>query len=98
VHEGDIGVLLRLTVMQDGAVKNVSTASVKQIVVYKPSGEEVTRTASFTTDGTDGKVQCATEDGDLDEIGRYHYCAYLVIGSWSGHTAGTTFDVKAVGQ
>lgn len=97
LHVGDVGVLVKLTVMQDGAVKDVSTATTKQIVINKPGGTVVTRTASFTTTGADGKVQCATESTDLTEVGTYRTCAYLVMGSWSGYSDGATFEVRAVG-
>lgn len=97
-HVGDVGVLIRLTVRQDGAAMNISSALTKQIKIYKPSGEAVTRTGSFTTDGTDGKLEAVTESSDLDEVGKYRAVAYLAIGSWSGHSSAGMFNVLAVGE
>lgn len=97
VHVGDVGVLIRLTVTQDGAARDISTASTKQIQIVKPDGSVVVRNASFTATGVNGQLEAATQSGDLDLEGRYAACAYLVIGGWSGHTGALAFSVRAVG-
>ena len=95
---GAVGVLLRLTVREDGAAKDVSTATTKQIKLRKPDGTVVTYAASFTAAGVDGQIQAATVSGDLDLVGRYTYCAYVAIGTWADHGSATAFEVRAVGQ
>ena len=91
---GDEGVLIRLTVLQDGAAKNVSTASLKEIDLRKPNGTTVTYDATFTTDGTDGQLECVTEAGDLDQVGTYRAAACVAIGSWTGHSTPAVFLVR----
>lgn len=98
VRVGDVGVLIRLTVQQDGAAKNISTATTKEIHIYKPSGSEVTRTASFTTNGSDGQVEVSTQSGDLDESGTYTATAHLVMGSWTGTSSPMVFTVRPTGK
>jgi hypothetical protein len=93
-HVGDIGAVIRLTVYEDGSPKNISTASPKQLKIRKPDGTVTTKTASFTTDGTNGQLQCATASGDLDQEGRYTVSAYMTIGSWTGFTTPVPFEVR----
>ena len=58
VHNGDIGTVFELTIKDtDEAVIDVSTAAVKYIYFQDPTGARRRKTAAFTTDGTDGKIQ-----------------------------------------
>lgn len=94
LHVGDIGAVIRITVYEDGSPKDISTASPKQLKIRKPDGSVTTKTASFTTDGSNGQLQCATESGDLDLEGRYTVSAYMTIGSWTGYTTPVAFKVE----
>jgi hypothetical protein len=94
LHVGDTGATLRITVYEDGTPKNISSASPKQIKIRKPNGTVITKTASFTTNGADGKLEVATDSDDLDIAGRYSMSAYMTIGSWTGYTAPVRFDVE----
>jgi hypothetical protein len=93
LQQNDVGTRITLTLKEDGDIVNISSASTKQIKVKKPSGETVTRTGSFTTDGTDGKLFCTIQASDLDEIGKYTARMYLVLGTWTGHSSAYRFDV-----
>lgn len=102
IHHQDVGTIIVLTVTDEtGAVVDLSTASTKTILLCKPSGAVLAKTASFTTDGKDGKIQCtATKSGtpsvyDIDEIGTWKAQAYVVLvaGEWYSTTA--TFTVSA---
>lgn len=86
VHVGDIGTVFRLTIYDDTTLANLSGATTKQILFSKPSGMLLTKTAVFTTDGTDGKIQYVTVAGDLDEAGQWTIQGYLVLSTWTGHT------------
>ena len=52
-----------------GAAIDVSAADVRQVILRKPSGAAVTKTAAFSSDGTDGKIRYVWGSGDLDEAG-----------------------------
>ena len=72
---------------------DISTATVKQFILKKPSGSVVTKTASFDTDGTDGVLKYETVADDLDEDGTWQLQVRLVMtGTWKSSI--TTFTVK----
>ncbi len=86
IHIGDIGTIFTVTIKdEDGTVVDVSTDSTQEIICAKPNGDTVTQTSSFTTDGTDGKIQfTTTAAGDLDKKGKWHLQGKVVItaGTW----------------
>lgn len=81
---------------EDNTAIDISTASTKQIKIWKPSGELITGTASFETDGSDGNIYYKTVAGDLDEEGWYKFRAYVVVGTFQGHTGKGKFKVEAL--
>lgn len=81
-----VGATLRATIREDGSAVDLSAATVKQLKLRKPSGTVVTKTADFTTDGSDGKIEYTTEDGDLDTAGDWQLQPYLELPGWQGHT------------
>ena len=94
VHVGDIGTVLRVTVQdEDAAIVDISAASTKQILIKKPNGTLLTKTAAFTTDGTDGQMQYTTvgavgeTPADLDVAGDYKIQGYVVIGTGAWKTS-----------
>lgn len=82
-----IGVVITLTILDEaGAVRNVSSATTKEIVFEKPDNTTVTKTATFTTNGTDGKIYYTTATNDLDLAGLWQIQARV---------AGTGYDIKS---
>ena len=76
---GAVGVPFVATV-QDPATntaRDLSSYTSRWIVFRKPSGKVEVLTATFTTDGTDGKVQALSTENLLDEIGVYYWSARL---------------------
>lgn len=84
MHVGDIGTVLEVTLYDSGSVVDVSSATVKQIILEKPDGTAVTKTASFTTDGADGKLRYTTIANDLDAPGDWNLQVYVEMpaGKW----------------
>ena len=90
LHIGDIGTVIKVTVQDKDAncvltALDVSTATTREFIFKKPSGDKLTVTATFTTDGTDGQIEYTTVDGDLDEVGEWKiqvYIAFIPGGSW----------------
>lgn len=95
-HVGDVGAIIRLTVFEHGAAKDLSTATSKSIKITKPDGTVLVRTAEFDTTGEDGEVFCTTEADDLDTPGPYVARVYFALGGFTGHTTGYTFTVESV--
>lgn len=86
IRKDDVGTVFKLEIKdQDGAVVNVSGTSVpKDIIFRKPNGTILTKTASYTTDGSDGFIQYTTGSGDLTPVGNWEYQGFVSInaGSW----------------
>lgn len=83
---GDIGTVFQATIKDEtGAVVNVSGASSKVIKFKKSDGSTVSKTASYTTDGTDGKIEYTIQSGDLNMAGDWQAEAIVTVGAntWS---------------
>lgn len=83
VQKDNIGTVIRVTIRSAGNVVDVSGASTKQILLQKSDGTDLTKTASFTNDGTDGQIEYTTVSGDLDTLGVLQVQAKVVL---SGNT------------
>lgn len=82
IHKGDIGTRFLITIKdEDGIAKPIGSYTTKQFIFEKPSGNLVTKTASFYTDGSDGKLYYTTLSGDLDEEGAWKLQVYIHDGS-----------------
>lgn len=92
IRKGDIGTVFIVTVNNASAVLDISLASDMDILFQKPSGN-ITRTASFTTDGTDGKMQYATIADDLDVAGSWKIQGRVTLPSGTWSTTVSTFRV-----
>lgn len=71
VHVGDIGTVFRLTLKEDDVVVDISAATVKKLIFELPDGTSVEKTAAFTTDGTDGKIEWPAPTGFLTPGGMW---------------------------
>lgn len=81
IRVGDIGVTFKVTISDCGTAVDISSASTKQILLYKPDGSLLTKSASFFTDGTDGILTYSTISGDVDVAGFWRIEAHVIIGS-----------------
>lgn len=95
IHEGDIGTIFRLTIVDcDSVAIDISTATVKDIVFKKPDGTSVTKAGVFYTNGTDGIIDYTTIADDLNMIGenwKIQAVVTLSTGRWSSDVG--TFTV-----
>lgn len=89
----DIKVRLKVTIIEDDAALDISTATVKSIIFQKPDGTVLTKTATFLTDGTDGIIYYDTIAGDLDQSGVYKVQGAVSIGGGSYKGSKSTFKV-----
>ena len=100
IFKGDWGTIFHITVLEtneaeQNVVMNISTATTKQILFTKPSGTLLTKTAVFTTDGTNGQIQYVSIDGDLNEAGTWTWQGLLTFASGKWHTTTGSFSVSA---
>ena len=89
-HVNDIGTIFRVTVYDTTStggttVADISSASTKKFTFKRPDGTTFERVAVFTNTGSDGLIQYATVDGDLNGPGTWHLQAYVVTsdGTWN---------------
>jgi hypothetical protein len=96
VHVGDVGTVITVTIVEDDGTTaiNVSTATTKKIYIKKSDGTVITGTASFTTDGTDGKIYYTIASGNLSIPGTYQAQGYVEIGSAKYYSTVGTFTVR----
>ena len=93
IHVGDIGTTLVGTVLDDGAVVDISSASSMQMIIKRPDQTTMTKTASNYTDGTDGKMKYVTVTDDIDQVGNWKIQGKVVIGSATYYSSVSTFKV-----
>lgn len=83
VRVGDIGTRFKVTLKDGASVVSLSSATTKQIILKKPDGTKLTKSATFSSDGADGIMYYDTVSGDLDVAGVWKLQGKVVI------TAGT---------
>lgn len=94
IQVGVIGLVITLTITEDDAAVNISSATTKRIHIRKPDGEVLQKTAAFTTTGSDGKLTYTTIAGDIDLAGEYKAQAYVIMSGFTGHSTITAFEAK----
>ncbi len=91
----DTGTIFRATIKDESsAVVNVSGASTKQIRFEKANGTLMTGTATFTTNGTDGKVQYVAVSGDLSVAGDWKAQAFVVLAGGGGQFSSSIHNFR----
>ena len=90
----DLGVSLRIEVQENNAAIDISTSTARAILLTKPDGSQITRTAVYVTDGTDGQIEYVTVSGDIDQLGNWQYRGRVTFGATQVyHTKPQTFKV-----
>ena len=95
IHVGDIGTILRLTIKDGDNIVDISGAITKTIILEDPSGNNLEKSGTFYTDGTDGIIQYTTIAGDFDERGNWAIQAKIVLPSGTWYSDTYTFVVHA---
>lgn len=97
---GDVGADVPATIYDPAtnAVKDISSATLVEYNVRKPDGTTVvTWTASFVTDGADGRINYTTQSGDIDQAGVYLLEVH-VVGSGFNWRTSTKRQIRVVGS
>ena len=93
IHLDDVGTRFEVTIKDDGVVVDISAASVKEIIFKRQNGSLLTKSASFTTDGTDGRIDYTTVSGDLTQVGIWNIQAKITLGSGTWRSEVEEFEV-----
>jgi len=99
LHEGDVDTAIEIAVVEedvsgDLVPVNISSATILQIKFISPDDTQITKTAVFSTDGSDGKMKYVTETGFLTPHGVWRKMGYLSMPNWTGHTEMSVFYVN----
>jgi hypothetical protein len=94
IQKNPIGLVIRLTVREKGQVSDISSATTKEMIFQRPDGTALTTSASFVTDGTDGKIYYKTVSGDLDQAGIWYVQSYIAMPDFTGDTSIVSFVVN----
>lgn len=89
----DTGTIFRGVLTDGNDIVDIQAALTKTIVFEKPDGTTMEKTATFTTDGTDGKLEYAVTTGDLDQAGVWRYYAKITYSGGSRRTSEAEFTV-----
>lgn len=95
---GDLNVKIGSVIYKQGAVLDISTATIKRIKAQRPNGTFAwEKDATFETDGTDGKLYYKTVlASDLDQAGTWTYWSYIEMAGSSLTSDPETFLVGEV--
>jgi hypothetical protein len=95
IRVDDVGKVFRLTLIDDdiGTPLNLSSAYLLEIHLKPPNRDTLRRTAKLTNDGTDGKIEYTTVQGDLYIDGTWKLQGYVRGGGYVNRTEIFTFDV-----
>ena len=93
IHLNDVGTVFEATIMDGTSVVDISAATTKQLIFRGPNGVSKTKSAVFTTNGTDGKLKYTTVANDLDPVGQWSWQAYVVLAAGAWHSDVAEFIV-----
>lgn len=79
---------------EDGTALDVSSASVLQIIIQKPDGERLVKTATPVSGGTDGVITATVTNTENDQIGNWDYLGYAVVPGGTYYSDIGSFEVK----
>lgn len=93
IHINDIGTKFEVTIKDNELIVDISDATTKEIIFKKPDDSVLTKPASFTTDGIDGKMEYSVVSGDLNVSGLWKLQVRIVTPSGEWKTDITDFPV-----
>jgi hypothetical protein len=94
IQVGAKNLAIKLQVKEGNSVLNISSASVKNMIIEKPDDTIVSGSTAFFTDGTDGIIVYYTSSSSiLDQAGDYNAQAYIEMTGFTGYTTPVVFSV-----
>lgn len=97
IKKGEVGTTITATITDSaGTAINISTATSKKIYLVNRSGRLVSKDASFTTNGSDGKLYYTLVAGDIDIGGAWVREWKVIMPSGTWYTSVVDFEVDEV--
>ena len=98
VHVGDVVDIIVTFLDEEGDVLDISSATIKQILLNATGRTAVARDAEFVTDGSDGKLTYTTVSGETPDLPLAGICwvqGYVSLGgSVNLHTEMDSFPIR----
>ena len=96
VWSGDtVPITLTIVDCNDGSVVDVSSATSQEIIIQGPTDNtRQSLTSTFTTDGTDGKIQASFPAGTVRALGEWVVQGNVTLSSGAFHTSKGCFEVE----
>lgn len=95
IFTGNFGMTETVLFTNDqGVAINISGATTKSIVFTKPDGSEVTKSATFTTDGADGKIYYNVDSALYDSAGQWQIRGQVSATSFAYTSESASFFVE----
>ncbi len=95
LHVNDVGTVLRFTIKEAGVPLDLASVTSKKLKLEKKDKTTLYKDLSFTTSGSDGKVEYITAAGDLDQKGKLRAQVYLESSDGKWHTSIVEWEVEA---
>ena len=89
----DVGVVIELEITDGTDPIDVSAATTIEIIIKRSGSASITKTATFTTTGVDGKIRFTTVATDFAQVGEYGVQAHIVLGAQDWRTTVAALDV-----
>lgn len=82
IHKGDIGTVFECAVKDGTSAVDVST-TIDKLIFFRKSDKVtvLSFSASFVTDGSNGKIKYVSESGDLDTVGIWKLQGKVIFAS-----------------
>jgi hypothetical protein len=94
IQVGAKNLAIKLQVKEGNSALDISSASIKNIIIEKPDDTIVTGSAAFFTSGSDGILVYYTSSSSiLDQAGDYNAQAYIEMTGFAGYTTPVIFTV-----
>jgi hypothetical protein len=95
IHINDIGTPLRFTVKENNQPLNLANYDWLVLHLEKKDKTTVDKPLTLVTNGSDGKAQYITQDGDIDQKGKWKAQIFYGDSSGSWHTSIVEIVVEA---
>ena len=95
IQIGATNLLIELEIREGYGALDISSATIKNIIIEKPDNTLIITSGSFSSNGKDGRLYYRTNTGDLSLAGVYNVQSYLEMPDFSGYSTPTSFQVYA---
>lgn len=90
----EVGIIVTATLEENGTALDISGSTTRQLIFVSPTHQKRVFPCTFTTDGTEGKMQYTTLAGDLDVSGDWQIQAFVVLPGGSYYSQQVSVHVE----